>query len=182
MKPLYKINRNTMVDEFDVDHSKFSLRDEIEYNFKRANKRALAQYYANNLPMLQNIQVPKVAEYNIRDDKNYAWSTIPESKENSNNSPRPSGLRSVTSAGLSGFTQGIAGGTERFLNGITDNYYGNTVDNLFDNAYSNRQQKLQNQAKQFGLDGINNIANSTIDTSSKLLKYYYEALLGKKLL
>ena len=40
MKPLYEINRNTMVDEFDVDHSKFSLRDEIEYNFKRANERA----------------------------------------------------------------------------------------------------------------------------------------------
>ena len=65
-----------MVDEFNVDHSKFSLRDEIEYNFKRANERELAQYYANNLPMLQNIQVPKVAEYNIRDDKNYAWNKL----------------------------------------------------------------------------------------------------------
>ena len=39
MKPLYEINRNTMVDEFDVDHSKFSLRDEIEYNFNRAKER-----------------------------------------------------------------------------------------------------------------------------------------------
>ena len=182
MKPIYKIDKNTMVDEFDVDHSKFSLRDEIEYNFKRAKERKLAQYYANNLPMLQNIRVPQTSEYNIRDDKNYAWNAAPEVEENSNNLYRNSGLESIASAGLSGFSQGVLGGTERFLNGITDNYYGNTVDNLFNNAYSNRQQKLQNQSKQFGLDGINNIANSTIDTSSKLLKYYYEALLGKKLL
>ncbi len=40
MTKLYEINPTTMVDEFDVDHSKFSLRDEIEYNFKRAKERS----------------------------------------------------------------------------------------------------------------------------------------------
>ena len=84
MKPIYKIDKNTMVDEFDVDHSKFSLRDEIEYNFKRAKERELAQYYANNLPMLQNIKVPQTSEYNIRDDKNYAWNK-PEPYDRRNN-------------------------------------------------------------------------------------------------
>ena len=35
---LYEIDRDTQIDEFGVDHSNFSLRDEIEYNFMRANQ------------------------------------------------------------------------------------------------------------------------------------------------
>ena len=38
MKTLYDIDEKTHVDEFGVDHSDFSLRDEIEYNFMRANQ------------------------------------------------------------------------------------------------------------------------------------------------
>ena len=35
---LYKFDPDTQIDEFGVDHSNFSLRDEIEYNFMRANQ------------------------------------------------------------------------------------------------------------------------------------------------
>ena len=35
---LYKINQETQIDEFGVDHSKFSLQDEIEYNKMRASQ------------------------------------------------------------------------------------------------------------------------------------------------
>ena len=38
MKTLYDIDEKTHVDEFGVAHSDFSLRDEIEYNFMRANQ------------------------------------------------------------------------------------------------------------------------------------------------
>ena len=38
MNNLYKIDQDTQIDEFDVDHSKFSLRDEIEYNTMRLNQ------------------------------------------------------------------------------------------------------------------------------------------------
>ncbi len=38
MKTLYDIDEKTHIDEFGVDHSNFSLRDEIEYNFMRANQ------------------------------------------------------------------------------------------------------------------------------------------------
>ena len=36
--PLYKFNQDTQIDEFGVDHSNFSLRDEVEYNIMRANQ------------------------------------------------------------------------------------------------------------------------------------------------
>ena len=36
---LYEIDRDTQIDEFGVDHSNFSLRDEIEYNFRRAEEK-----------------------------------------------------------------------------------------------------------------------------------------------
>lgn len=38
MSNLYKFNQDTQIDEFGVDHSNFSLRDEIEYNTMRANQ------------------------------------------------------------------------------------------------------------------------------------------------
>lgn len=36
---LYDINDKTGIDEFGVNHNNFSLRDEIEYNFKRAKEK-----------------------------------------------------------------------------------------------------------------------------------------------
>ena len=36
---LYKIDEDTQIDEFGVDQSKFSLRDELEYNLKRAKEK-----------------------------------------------------------------------------------------------------------------------------------------------
>ena len=36
---LYKIDEDTQIDEFGVNHSKFSLRDELEYNLKRAKEK-----------------------------------------------------------------------------------------------------------------------------------------------
>ena len=33
---MYTINEKTGIDEFGIDHSNFSLRDELEYNMMRA--------------------------------------------------------------------------------------------------------------------------------------------------
>lgn len=43
MKTLYDIDEKNYIDEFGVDHSNFSLRDEIEYNFRRAKEKELQQ-------------------------------------------------------------------------------------------------------------------------------------------
>ena len=40
---LYDMDQQTRIDEFGVDHSNFSLRDEIEYNFRRAKEKEMKQ-------------------------------------------------------------------------------------------------------------------------------------------
>ena len=44
---LYKIDQDTQIDEFGVDHSNFSLRDEIEYNTMRAQEKEQRQSFVN---------------------------------------------------------------------------------------------------------------------------------------
>ena len=39
--PMYKMDEDTQIDEFGVDHSNFSLRDEIEYNYHRAKEKEM---------------------------------------------------------------------------------------------------------------------------------------------
>ena len=43
---MYKINEKTGIDEFGIDHSNFSLRDELEYNMMRAKQ---------SMPKQQNV-------------------------------------------------------------------------------------------------------------------------------
>ena len=38
---LYDIDHQTRIDEFGTDHNKFSIRDEIEYNFRRAKEKEM---------------------------------------------------------------------------------------------------------------------------------------------
>lgn len=39
MSVLYKIDKDTLIDEVGVDHSKFSLREELEYNMMLADEK-----------------------------------------------------------------------------------------------------------------------------------------------
>ncbi len=45
---LYKFNEKTQIDEFGVDHSNFSLRDELEYNLYRAKEKENQQCLKRN--------------------------------------------------------------------------------------------------------------------------------------
>lgn len=71
MSVLYKIDKDTLIDEFGVDHSKFSLREELEYNMMRAEEKniKLNNNYTSTLPS---------ENFVIKDDKNYAWSAPQE--------------------------------------------------------------------------------------------------------
>lgn len=63
---LYKFNQDTQIDEFGVDHSNFSLRDEVEYNIMRANE--------SNAAKLTDFATTQTnSGFSIRDDGNYAW-------------------------------------------------------------------------------------------------------------
>ena len=43
METLYTINDETLIDNLGVCHKDFSLRDEIEYNFRRAKEKEMQQ-------------------------------------------------------------------------------------------------------------------------------------------
>jgi len=76
---LYKFDDKTQIDEYGVNHSDFSLRDEIEYNARRAKEkemRQLAKNYANVIATDFNIDSKNSNGYSIYNDKNYAW-TVP---------------------------------------------------------------------------------------------------------
>ena len=45
---LYDMDQQTRIDEFGVDHSNFSLRDEIDYNFRRAKEKEMQQSLTDN--------------------------------------------------------------------------------------------------------------------------------------
>lgn len=54
--PLYNFDDKTQIDEFGVNHSNFSLRDELEYNFRRAKEKEMQRQYLkpNNYASQQN--------------------------------------------------------------------------------------------------------------------------------
>ena len=39
------MEENSQIDEFGVCHKDFSLRDEIEYNFRRAKEKEMPEFY-----------------------------------------------------------------------------------------------------------------------------------------
>ena len=47
MSDLYKFNQNSTIDEFGVDHSNFSVRDELEYNKMRLQEKEQQQSFVN---------------------------------------------------------------------------------------------------------------------------------------
>ena len=63
-KLLYKIDKNTGIDEFGIDHSDFSLHDELMYNFsvskKKEYEKELKKLFnnQNNFYHLNNISLP----------------------------------------------------------------------------------------------------------------------------
>lgn len=143
---LYEIDRDTQIDEFGVDHSNFSLRDEIEYNFRRAEEKRQQKSL-----MPQAYQVPRVR-----------LQKMPKTKWNE-----------VIMAGITGMGEGMIGGVERFADSLTRGEYGRKVDSIFDNAYTNRQNILQNRADSVGLGNANRLVNTAITVSGELLPLAY---------
>ena len=109
--------------------------------------------------------------YYIRDDKNYAWNMPKQTQTEVLSRSQPSDWDGVAGAAFSGFADGVFGGTERFVNGLTFGAYGYGVDQFLDNAYSNRQNRLHNNANQNGLGYINSLSNRLIDGSSIPMRY-----------
>ena len=140
---IYDIDEKKCIDEYGVDHSGFSLRDEIAYNMQRANEKEQQQCL---LP--QNHEISR--------------------NNNMQNMPTTSWI-DVVNAGITGSGEGLLGGINRGINSATFGLYGRAANALFDNVYSNQQNRLQRQAEQVGLGNANKLANRAIDVGSQFL-------------
>ena len=140
---LYDMDQQTRIDEFGVDHSNFSLHDEIEYNFRRAKEKEMQQ---NMQPQIFNTPQPRI----LRNMPKINWND-------------------VVGAGIIGMGEGTIAGINRGLNAASFGLYGRASDALFDNIYTNQQNRLQHQAEQVGLGNANRLANKAIDVGSQLI-------------
>ena len=132
-----------------------------QYNNGGINYQTLAQEYANSMPYDE--------AYRQKPKSNYAWTNAPNYNTSAYTSPEK---YSVLGGAVSGFAEGIMGGTERFANGLTGGVYGESVDYFTNNSYTNRQNKLQNRANNVGsITGFTNmISNKIIDADAEALK------------
>ena len=145
MSNLYDYDQQTKVDEFGVDHSNFSLRDEIEYNFKRAKEKERQQMiksYADLSSIQPEFSKNEFNQYNIRNDKNYALDMPKQTVSTSTNPLQNSYLNGVPTAALSGFANGVAGSLEHSLNTATGGVYDLVLDYFGNNGYEKRQKEL----------------------------------------
>ena len=122
----------------------------------------------------------EAGQYFIKDDKNYAWDMPKQAETIPSTQSQPSRYTGVPIAALTGTAEGIVGGLERVANGLSGGTYGSFVDKNMNNSYTNRQNKLQNQANYAGVGYLHNIANTIIDTDADIAKYYYGAKFGNK--
>ena len=140
---LYKIDENTLIDEYGVCHKDFSLRDEVEYNFMSAKEKEMQQSLLSN-------------SYN-----NFKLNKINEKSEINWND--------IIMAGLTGVGEGMLAGINRGINGASFGLYGRAVNAALDNIYTNQQNRIQNRADQAGLGNFNKLANQAIDVGSQFL-------------
>ncbi|MDO4162432.1 MAG: hypothetical protein Q4D80_05465 [Pseudomonadota bacterium] len=140
---LYNIDENSRIDEYGIDHSDFSLLDELKYNFRRAEEKKRQQSI-----MPQNEQISRLNKLQGMPEMN--WNDI-------------------IVAGMAGAGEGMLAGINRGLNAATLGKYGEAADKLLDNIYTNQQNRMQNQAEQAGLGKANKLANTAIDISSQIL-------------
>ncbi len=80
--------------------------------------------------------------------------------------PKPS-IHNVVMGAVTGFGEGLIGGVNRALDNATYGLYGGTIDSLTNGAYTNQQNRLQQQADQNGLGYVNKLANKAIDVGSQ---------------
>lgn len=169
MKKLYDIDEQTQIDKFGVDHSNFSLRDEIEYNFRRAKEKERQQSLMPNA--YENDYLGRLsAEQRVKNQQNInpniVNSNLPKNISN-NTSSKIFSPGEIAWSGITGMAQGIAGSLEHSLNTLSDGRYDLLLDDFGDNGYEKRQQALENLA-----------AQENLQKPLKHLNYFNDAVIG----
>ena len=169
---LYKIDENTLIDEYGVCHKDFSLRDEVEYNFMRAKEKEMQQSLLPN--SYNNDYFGKmVAEEQVNNQQsmmsngsNYSFVKPVQNYT----APTPYSWGDIALSGLQGMGQGIVGSLEHSINSNLPKFggiYDIAHDQFGNNGYERRQKELENLA-----------AQENLQRPLKYLLYFNDAVTG----
>ncbi len=144
----------------DADSPFVKLREDIQRDKERISN--MVDDYTNNWqPVHVNVPQNNVQAYN-QEVMNRINQGIQQPQGDNN-------WNGVATSAITGTAEGTLATGERIINGLTNNKYGQEVDYLFNNAYSNRQNRLQQQANQAGLGGLNKAANAMVDVTTGVI-------------
>ncbi len=174
-----KYTTEKQIDSYGVDHSGFSLRDEIAYQIARTNQEEQLEKSYNNLGISKNYPQFGNSFWGGNSANNYGFGTsnIEENIDEMQNRPLVplteaqkaksrgffGNLDGVGMEALEGLGKGVLGGTERGLNSLSLGSYGYFVD-----GYEERQNELKSLADQANLTNIYNRSNLAIDIGSSV--------------
>ena len=175
----YSLNNN--IDSYGVDHSNFTIRDELSYQMARQNRENQIIKNYNNHGITKNYPQLSTNFWGRTPDNNYGFgnsqiSANAETIQNTplqNNAPKklnreqmytpPSHIAEILSAGLNGAGLGILGSIERGINTATSGGYDMINDVFFDGGYEKRQKELEKLADDVNLSKPYKYANYAID-------------------
>ena len=185
-------NQDDQTDGYGVDHSGFSLRDELLYQtarkereqelFENFNRQGVDKSYprlgtgfwensADNYGFgrsniennIKKRQFPPVPD-------NYAYKVSPKIQKRVYADPTPQKPTAgdIVIEGLKGFGEGIENGSLAFFNALTGGAYDVFSYSYMNNDYAKRQEKMQKLAESANLGREYKLANYAIDTGGKV--------------
>ena len=181
-------NQDDQTDGYGVDHSGFSLRDELLYQtarkereqelFENFNRQGVDESYpwlgtgfwgdsADNYGFgRSNIENNiKKRQFTPVPD-NYAYKVFPKIQKRVYADPTPQKPTAgdIVIEGLKGFGEGIENGSLAFFNALTGGAYDVFSYSYMNNDYAKRQEKMQKLAESANLGREYKLANYAIDT------------------
>ena len=185
-------NQDDQTDGYGVDHSGFSLRDELLYQtarkereqelFENFNRQGVDENYprlgtgfwensADNYGFgRSNIENNiKKRQFTPVPD-NYAYKVSPKIQKRVYADPTPQKPTAgdIVIEGLKGFGEGIENGSLAFFNALTGGAYDVFSYSYMNNDYAKRQEKMQKLAESANLGREYKLANYAIDTGGKV--------------
>ena len=185
-------NQDDQTDGYGVDHSGFSLRDELLYQtarkereqelFENFNRQGVDENYPRLGTSFWGNSADNYGfgrsniENNIKKRQftpvpdNYAYKVSPKIQKRVYADPTPQKPTAgdIVIEGLKGFGEGIENGSLAFFNALTGGAYDVFSYSYMNNDYAKRQEKMQKLAESANLGREYKLANYAIDTGGKV--------------
>ena len=190
----YQVGEN-QIDSYGVDHSGFSVRDELAYQRARQQRENQIIQNYNNQGITKDYPQAGTNFWGDSPDNNFGFgnSQISSNIENIQNTPLPnigpkplskeqmytppSHTAEVLAAGIQGFGQGAVTGMESFANGATFGGY-NWLDEKLDLGAAKRREDLKQYANAADVGTAFDIANKVTEFAGGGLSGYGVAAKG----